>query len=40
MDQWWDLLNIALNLWVPQKTGHFLVAECPLPRKEILHGGI
>jgi hypothetical protein len=23
-EQWWALLNTAMNLWVPQKTGNLL----------------
>jgi hypothetical protein len=25
-DQWWALLNMVMNLWVPEKAGNFLTS--------------
>jgi hypothetical protein len=24
MDEWWAVVNIVMNFWVPQKAGNFL----------------
>jgi hypothetical protein len=38
-DQWWAVVNMIMNLWVPQKAGNFLTSLVSIifSRRNLMH---